>query len=913
MATGADPSAVPSGQDFRELGKDDLKVVFNALIPVAQKYEFLGIEIGLDMDEIDGIQRRCTDCRQCLLRTLDTRLRQTPALTWNDIDTALRSKAVNESKLANTIKIEYGHLFGHEQTSESQEDGRKGSEKKHKSTKKGNYTVQDHPQQVRMEQETDEEVSESGRFKKSSETDDKSTKTQRRVKKAKKHSEPEQGNVKCERKAQMKQQARHEAKIESKVRHKSSHTGTCKEQIAPKEVQAKSESESSASSSKEEMEEVGESETAEEYSSKQEIVSDHQEVRKSDNISTKTQRRVKKAKKHSEPEQGNAKRERKGQMKQQARHEAKIESKVRHKGSHTGTCKEQIAPKEVQAKSESESSVSSSKEEIVEVGESETAEEYSSEQEQDSDKEEVSEDPTTSESEVTKETKGFVCPATEKQKKVINQQYIQTSDRGDRRKSGAQKRKSRKKQRAESEIRCNVPDEIVTSSSHYGGKASQTVEKTNPSKQIQGKEDERRETKTYKINQRAQITEEFSDEEVREKPATKSAKRKEHKKLKTKEKSTNTGKERNEDEKVARIKIIKTEYHLKTKENVSLSPDTHVKEQKEKDKRSTKVRKETDETKDLKADSGQKLTTKRKAKNPLPSDVTEEDSEGEKASESDEEWYSAESSEGNEDRESEQKSSDEEEEREPSDDESAGATSSKEEVSEELKPYMKENVKETKRKVTRKGKKKIAKLPGDNDPENMGENREERDVSPKKRSRRRQGRQSMSPIARGSSSPSTSQEEHQTSKEQGKKTGKEKGNKKKKEKGKKTKEEESDSSPECDRLSENEKPRTNVFERFYGQLCCEISNPVEIAAQLQKKGLISKAMMKDLIQSPESIQSKTICLVDELDIKMSTQPDCLFTFIEVLLENDTLNRVGRELLREAGKNSDFMLIFYFRQ
>ena len=804
MATGAGPSAVPSGQGFRELGKYDLKVVFNALIPVAQKYEFLGIEIGLDMDEIDGIQRRCTDSRQCLLRILDTRLRQTPALTWNDIDTALRSKAVNESKLANTIKIDCGHLFCHEQTSESQEDGRNGSEKKHKSTKKGNRMVEDHPQQVGKEQGTDshEEVSESGQFKKSSETDNKST---------------------------------------------------------------------------------------------------------------KTQRRVIKAKKHSEPEQGNAKREQKAQMKQQARHEAKIESKVRHKGSHTSTCKEQIAPKEVQSKSESEYSVLSSKEKIVEVGESETAEEYSSEQEQDSDNEEVSEDPTTSESEVTKETKGFVCPATEKQKKVINQQYIQTSDRGDQRKSGAQKRKSRKKQRAESEIRCIVPDEIVASSSHYGGKSSQTVEKTNPSKQIQGKEDERRETKTYIFKQRAQITEEFSDEEVRKKPATKYAKRKEHKKLKTKEKpSVGTG--RNEDErKLTRMKMMKTEFHLKTKEKVSLSPDTHVKEQKEKDKRSTKVHKETDETKDLKADSGQKLATKREAKNPLPSDVTEEDSEGEKASESDEEWYSAESSEGNEDRESEQKSSDEEEEREPSDDESAGATSSKEEVSEELKPYMKENVKETKRKVTRKGKKKIAKLPGDNDPENMGENREERDVSPKKRSRRRQGRQSMSPIARGSSSPSTSQEEHQTSKEQGKKTGKEKGNKKKKEKGKKTKEEESDSSPECDRLSENEKPRTNVFERFYGQLCCEISNPVEIAAQLQKKGLISKAMMKDLIQSPESIQSKTICLVDKLDIKMSTQPDCLFTFIEILLENDTLNRVGRELLREAGKNSDFMLILYFRQ
>ena len=906
MATGgAGLPEVPSDQGFRELGKDDLKVVFKALLPVARKYEFFGIELGLDMDEIDEIQRRCTDSRQCLLRILDTCLRQIPALTWNDIDSALRSKSVGENRLANAIKKEYDHLFSHKQT---QGGGRKGSEKKPKPTKKGNYTVEDHPQQVGKEQETDsdEEVSESGRFKKSSETDDKSTKTQQRVKKAKKHSEPEQGNAKRERKAQMKQQARHEAKIESKVRHKDSHTGTCKEQIAPKEVQSKSESESSASSSKEEMVEVGESETAEEYSSKQEIDSDHGEVsesdRKSDNISTKTQRRVKKAKKHSEPEQGNAKREQKAQMKQQARHEAKIESKVRHKDSHTSTCKEQIAPKEVQSKSESEYSASSSKEETVEVGESETAEEYSSEQEQDSDNEEVSEDPTASESEVTKETKGFVCPATEKQKKVINQQYIQTSDMGDRRKSGAQKRKSRKKQRAESEIRCNVPDEIVTSSSHYGGKASQTVEKTNPSKQIQGKEDERRETITYKFKQRAQITEEFSDEEVREKPATKSAKRKEHKKLKAKEKSsTNTGKEPNEDEKVARIKIIKTEYHLKTKEKVSLSPDTHVKEQKEKDKR-TKVRKqanETNEGKDLKADLRQELATRRKAKNTLPSDVTEEDSEGE------EEWYSAESSE-EENRDTEQNVSVEEEEAEPSDD---GIASSEEEVSEELKPYTKEKVKETKRKVTRKEmeKRSVADLPGDCDPGERSEDQGEHGIKPKKRSRRRH--RECSPIARGSSSPSTSQEEQQVQKRKSKHESDRERRKmvvKKKEKREKISSSSAtdDSSPESEmlrNLTQSEiKALVKVFKCLFGTLCCAIKDPVVTAAQLQAKRLISRSTMENIITSPESQQVKAITLVRALDKKIKPRPDKIFTVTKVFLENEILQDVGKQLWAETG-------------
>ena len=738
MATGVGPPGFQSDQGTRELGKHDLKVVFDALLPVAGKYEFFGIQIGFEMSEIDEIRKQCTDSRQCLLRILDTRLRQTPALTWNDIDTALRSKAVNESKLANTIKIEYGHLFGNEQTSESQEGGRKGSEKKHKPTKKGKYEGEDRPQQVRMERET-EEVSESQGFKKSSEiprTDDKSTKTQRKVKKAKKPLEPEKGSErqikkrgdkkkhadicpisvskvaknslerlkgssqkyreiseqrapkevlmkyesepssgkseskvihkskhkrkdsgrsgqKCSEKKQVLLKSENissseeeivRSKYESKVIHKSEErlrksSRKCSEQIAPKEP--KSESESSVSSSEEEMEEVDESETAEKYSSKQEIDSDHREVRKSDNISTKTQQRVKKAKKHSEPEQGNAQRERKAQMKQQARHEAKIDS-------HTGTCKVQIAPKEVQSKSESEYSASSSEEETVEVDESETAEEYSPEQEIDSDHGEVSEDPaeqtregeypSDSETKVkTKKTKGFLCPGNERQKyESIDQQSFQIeSDKGNRYKSSAemdaQKYKSRKKQRG-----CHVPDEIVASSSHSGGKAgkSQTVEKTRPSKQIQGKEEERRKVEKQtetKAKQRAQISEEqYSDEEVREKPALKPAGRKEHKK--SKREDYDSGEDMNEDKhKGARM----TQY---PKESISRISDTHTEEKREKDKISTKAIESSGKTKKgkyHKSDSRQrkdKLATKQRGKGTPSSDVTEEDSEDEEAS-----------------------------------------------------------------------------------------------------------------------------------------------------------------------------------------------------------------------------------------------------------------------------------------
>ena len=181
----------------------------------------------------------------------------------------------------------------------------------------------------------------------------------------------------------------------------------------------------------------------------------------------------------------------------------------------------------------------------------------------------------------------------------------------------------------------------------------------------------------------------------------------------------------------------------------------------------------------------------------------------------------------------------------------------------------------------------------------------EHDIQPKKRSRRRHRESSMSPTARGSSSPSTSQEEGQRQpdpKEQKGRNKKEKAYKKKgKPRTKKEKGEASDSSPECDRSSESEKLRINVFECFYGRLCCEISNPVETAAQLQMKGLISKAIMRDIMKSPESQQEKTINLVDKLDEIIKSKPDCLFTFIQVLLENDALQKVGSEILTAAGK------------
>ncbi|CAI8050245.1 NACHT, LRR and PYD domains-containing protein 3 [Geodia barretti] len=59
--------------------------------------------------------------------------------------------------------------------------------------------------------------------------------------------------------------------------------------------------------------------------------------------------------------------------------------------------------------------------------------------------------------------------------------------------------------------------------------------------------------------------------------------------------------------------------------------------------------------------------------------------------------------------------------------------------------------------------------------------------------------------------------------------------------------------------------------------------------------------MIEMLKSPESQQDKTIGLVSQLEKKIGSYPDCLFVFIEVLLQNQALQSTGNEMLREAGK------------
>ena len=76
---------------------------------------------------------------------------------------------------------------------------------------------------------------------------------------------------------------------------------------------------------------------------------------------------------------------------------------------------------------------------------------------------------------------------------------------------------------------------------------------------------------------------------------------------------------------------------------------------------------------------------------------------------------------------------------------------------------------------------------------------------------------------------------------------------------------------------------------------------MEIATLLQTKGLLTRKVMSELLKSPESEQTKAITLVKALEKKIKLRPDRIFTVIDVFLNYEDLQDMGRELWTEAGE------------
>ena len=261
---------------------------------------------------------------------------------------------------------------------------------------------------------------------------------------------------------------------------------------------------------------------------------------------------------------------------------------------------------------------------------------------------------------------------------------------------------------------------------------------------------------------------------------------------------------------------------------------------------------------------------------------------------------------------SEQKLSSEEEEA-GSDGESSAATSEEEEKRIAAQP---ERIKHVKGETSTENASATASrydVPERSDPSPRGG---VKGAKKKKKKKIKHKEREMDQAVKPSSSLSTSPEERPkqpTSRGQRRKTGQREGKKGKSEKRRRRAEglmlmssSETDdlSSPECD-MSKNftkdeVKNISKVFKQFFGQLCCTIVNPVEIAAQLQRKHLISQKVMIDMLNSPETKQAKTISLVLKLSKRIESRPYRMYRFIEVLLGNSVLEGAGREILRETG-------------
>ena len=92
-----------------------------------------------------------------------------------------------------------------------------------------------------------------------------------------------------------------------------------------------------------------------------------------------------------------------------------------------------------------------------------------------------------------------------------------------------------------------------------------------------------------------------------------------------------------------------------------------------------------------------------------------------------------------------------------------------------------------------------------------------------------------------------------------------------------------------------------IYTKFYGKLCCLIENPVEIAADFQMRGLISRSVIRKLCTPLYSQQEKTNQLIDAVYERIKSNPGRVYSFIELLLCSIGFENIGRRMWKEIGK------------
>ena len=768
MATRSGEVASPN----TELGEDDLGALYEALYPARNSYKSIGLLIGVKIGEIESIESNKTEPGDRLLAILSVRVKKSKPLTWNDIDSALRSNCVDESRLSDKIRKKYGHFFIPDPSTESDSEqeheikseeskvkksapktqkggdhrARVSKERERSSEYEGIETVRSkkHVQEVESEDEEDSVLSRKGKRKKGKRKGGKPAvhgreraklmNKKEKFMKDESHSEPEEVREKCK-------QATHDREESVSDHNHHSDSEVCRKRVKKRSRrrEVNIESESEASSDEEEMQRSSlEDDTSHKESAKRKPVTKHTEMK------------VKVQKEHRE-DRKNIK-----------------DAKSRYSDEEVSTKSAQKLrrSKKFETESDKESSSASS-----------------------SDEEEI---------EVTKHTDNSKYTETKSADRTKDTTHFESEEKG---KSSGKKRVSLKPQSTTAVSPC--PELYKDKRGKNAVKVGKSIEET---------------------------------------------------------------------------------YH-----KTSSKPPRNQREDQEEGREVV---------------SGKKGTAPPLERDLPSSEMAETDSGDGESDESSED-----------ENESEQQSSDEEEETE--NDDSSSVEEKEEKGSEKSRkckhkastPTTTTEMRKTKRQdddensKRKKSSKALSKNDshGDKEGSDPGGSRDQED-QPKKRNRRRKHRErSKTPIVRGGCSPSSERKKrNKRGREHNKKSNRKKRERKVKDGASGT----DDSSPECDMVNQSEvekKELASVFERFYGQLCCVEFNPKEVAAQLQKKSLISIPLMKELIVSPESQQAKIVTLIDALYEMIKSHPEHLFSCIEVMFKNDALQEAGRELLTEAGK------------
>ena len=166
MATGSSQANTGSSTANAPLSKRDLGTLHNALYPARNSYRSLGLQIGVEIDEIESIEGKYNGNGDRLLAILSVRLKQVEPLTWNDIDRALRLDCVGESRTADGIRKKYPHLFIPDPSIENTDPehevhGHVKKEKTKKKKRRGKKLKANLPLLIsdKQEEDSDEEVS----------------------------------------------------------------------------------------------------------------------------------------------------------------------------------------------------------------------------------------------------------------------------------------------------------------------------------------------------------------------------------------------------------------------------------------------------------------------------------------------------------------------------------------------------------------------------------------------------------------------------------------------------------------------------------------------------------------------------------------------------------------------------------